>query len=277
MCSSDIPDTTPAQMQANALNYDLAMKNDARTDKALDYFQQRQIGVDADAKIATERAFKLAETTTEQGTDLYNYQKDVFRPVEQSLVAEAMRDSTPAYYEQFAQKAIASQAMAQANAQGQSERNLASMGVNPNSGAWQSQQRGLTLANAAQLGAVANESREKAESLGWAKRADVAGIGKGLVGAGNASYGLATQNNSAGTASTNAASAVAGANLGTATQYGGLATQGAGNAAQGYNDIYKTQVGAAGQSGGGLMGAVGNIAGQFAGSAAGSALIGSFL
>lgn len=277
MCSPDIPDTTPAQMQANQLNSDIAQQNLAMQKDALEYFKERQVGVDADAKTATERAFALAETTTAQGTDLYNYQKDVFRPVEQSLVAEAMRDSTPAYYEQYAQKAVASAALAQAGAQGQSERNLASMGVNPNSGAWASQQRGLTLANAASLGAVANESREKAEQLGWAKRADVAGIGKGLVGAGNASYAIASDSNKAGTGSTNAASAVAGANLGTPTQYGGLATSAAGNAAQGYNDIYKTQAGAAGSGGGGLAGAVGSLAGQFAGSAAGSALIAGFL
>lgn len=277
MCSPNIPDTSAAQMQANQLNYDLATKNMAMQDEALKYFKERQVGVDADAKIARDRAFELAETTTAQGTDLYNYQKEVFRPVEQSLVAQAMRESTPEYYEKYAQQAVAKQAMANDNARQQMEQNLASMGVNPNSGAFASAQRGLTLANAAGLGAVANESYDRAEGLGWARRADVAGIGKGLVGAGNASYGIATTNNSAGTGATNAATGLAGSTLGTATQYGGMAVQGANNAASGYNDIYRTQTSAAGQSGGGLMGAVGNMAGQWAGSAAGSAAIAAFI
>lgn len=278
MCSPDVPDTTPAQIQANQLNYDIAMKQFQMQDDALKYFKERQVGVDADAKIATDRAFGLAEVAQAQGTDLYNYQKDVFRPVEQSLVAQAMRESTPEYYEQYAQKAVAAQQSANANAQGAMERNMASMGVNPNSGTWSAQQRGLQMQNAAQLGGAANDSRDKAEALGWAKRTDVAGLGKGLVGAGNASYGIATQNNANGTSATNAATGLAASTLGTSTQYGGMAVSGANNAASGYNDIYKTQTNAAGQSsGGGLLGAVGNIAGQFAGSGAGSALLAGFL
>lgn len=277
MCSPDIPDTSAAQMQANQLNSDIAARQFQMQDDALEHFKQRQVRVDADAAIARDRAFEMAETTTKQGTDLYNYQKDVFRPVEQSLVAQAMRESTPEYYEKYAQQAVAKQAAANANAQQQMEQNMASMGVNPNSGAFQSNQRGLQLANAAGLGAVANDARDRADSLGWARRADVAGIGKGLVGAGNASYGLATQNNAAGTGATNAATGLAGSTLGTATQYGGLAVQGANNATNGYNDIYKTQVGASQNSGGGLMGAVGNIAGQFAGSATGAGIIGKFI
>lgn len=266
MCSPDIPDTSAAQMQANSLNSDIANRQFQMQQESLDYFKQRQVGVDADAKIATERAFELAETTTKQGTDLYNYQKDVFRPVEQSLVAQAMRDSTPEYYERYAQQAVAKQAMANANAQQQMEQNMASMGVNPNSGAFQAQQRGLQLANAAGLGAAANGARDQAENLSWARRADAAGIGKGLVGAGNASYGLATQNNAAGTGATNAATGLAASTLGTATQYGGMAVSGAANAAQGYNNIYSTQVGAAEKGGGGLMGAIGNVAGMWASS-----------
>lgn len=261
MCADNIPDTTPAQMQANQLNYDLAMKNAKMQDDAMQYFKERQVGVDADAKMASERAFKLAEISQEQGTDIYNYQKDVFRPVEQSLVAQAMRESTPEYYEQYAQKAVAAQQSANANAQGAMERNMASMGVNPNSGAWSAQQRGLQLANAAGLGAVANDSRDKAEALSYAKRTDVAGLGKGLVGAGNASYGIATQNNANGTGATNAATGLAASTLGTATQYGGMAVSGAQNASSGYNDIYKTQVNAASQAQSSTMSGLGSMAG----------------
>lgn len=277
MCSPDIPDTTPAQMQANQLNSDIAQKQLDLQTQTVDYMKTRQLGVDAITKQVADRELAMAEETQGQGKDLYDYQKSVFRPVEQSLVSQAMRESTPDYYEQYAQKAVAAQAAAQENAQGQTERNLASMGVNPNSGAFAAAQRGLTLANAAALGGVANDSRDKAEALGWAKRADVAGIGKGLVGAGNASYGLATAANSTAGSASNAASATAGSTIGTGAQYGGLAVSAAGNASQGYNDIYKTQANYAAGQGGGLSGAVGSIAGQYAGSAAGSALISSFI
>lgn len=277
MCQADIPDTTPAQMQANQMNSDIAQRQLELQNKTYDYMTNRQEGVDAITKQVMDRQLAMAEETQNQGRDLYNYQKDVFRPVEQSLVAQAMRESTPDYYEQYAQKAVAAQAGANANAQGQMERNLASMGVNPNSGAWQSAQRGVQLGNAAALGGVANDSRDRAEALGWAKKAEVAGIGKGLVGAGNASYGLASNANTSASSAANQASGTAGSTIGTGAQYGGLAVQGAGNAAQGYNNIYNTQVGASANQGGGLMGALGGVAGQFAGSAAGSGLIAGFL
>lgn len=277
MCAPDVPDTTPAQMQANQMNADIAQKQLDMQDKTYKYMMDRQEGVDAVTKQVTDRQMAMAEETQAQGRDLYDYQKSVFRPVEQSLVSQAMRESTPDYYEQYAQKAVAAQAGANANAQGQMERNLASMGVSPNSGAFASAQRGLQLANAAALGGVANDSRDRAESLGWAKKAEVAGIGKGLVGAGNASYALSSNANTSAGSAMNAASGTAGATIGTGAQFGGLAVSSAGNAAQGYNDIYKTQTSAAAQSGGGLMGAVGGIAGQFAGSANGSKALAAFI
>lgn len=277
MCSPDIPDTTGAQMASIETQKQIADRQFALQKESLDYFKERQVGLDATTEEVVRRQMAMAEETNKQGTEMYNYQKDVFRPVEQSLVSQAMRESTPEYYEQYVQKAVASTASAQRNAQGQTERNLSSMGVNPNSGAWQSQQRGLTLGNAAALGGVANDSRDKAESLSWARQAEVAGLGKGLVGAGNASYGLAANANNSAVGAANSATNTAAGTMGTATQYGGLAVQGSNNVTQAHNDIYKTAANASGQQGGGLGGALGSLAGQFAGSASGSAMIAGLL
>lgn len=265
MCSPDIPDTSAAQIESIKLQEKISDRQFDLQDEALAYFKQRQAGIDATADEVTKRQMAMAEETAAQGRDIFNYQKEVFRPVEQSLVSEAMRESTPEYYEQYAQQAMAAHAAAQANAQGQTERNLASMGVNPNSGAWASAQRGLQLGNAAAMGAVANDSRDRAEALGWAKKAEVAGLGKGLVGAGNASYGLATgANSAAASAGTNAASTAAGT-MGTPTQYGGLGVQSANNVTNAYNDIYRTKTAAAGQ-GSDLLGVVGQGLGMWASS-----------
>lgn len=265
MCSPDIPDTSAEQLESIRTSERIANRQFELQKEAMDYFKQRQVGIDATADEVTKRQLAMAEETAAQGRDIYNYQKEVFRPVEQSLVAEAMRESTPEYYEQYAQQAMAAHSAAQANAQGQTERNLASMGVNPNSGAWASAQRGLQLGNAASMGAVANDSRDRAEALGWAKKAEVAGLGKGLVGAGNASYGLATGANSAAASAGTNASSTAAATMGTPTQYGGLAVQGANNVTGAYNDIYRTKTAAGGQ-GSDLLGVVGQGLGMWASS-----------
>lgn len=257
---------TDAQYASIELQERMAREDRAMQKEQFDYFKQRQVGVDKTAEEVTRRELALAEETAAQGKDLYEYQKEVFRPVEEALVGQAMRESTPEYYERYVQQAMATQAQAQANAQGQTERIMASMGVNPNSGAYQSQQRGLALANAAQMGGVANESRDRAESLGWARRAEVAGLGKGLVGAGNASYGLATQSNGAAVAATNGANGQAMQGLGTPTQYGQLGNAGMNSVIQGRSDIYANtaKAYAATQAGiGQAAGAFGSLTAQY--------------
>lgn len=264
MCSPDIPDTSAEHREAIASNERISNRQFELQEEALNYFRDRQGRVDQVTEQVTDRQLRLAEETAAQGRDLYDYQKEVFRPVEQSLVAEAMRESTPEYYEQYAQQAVAQQAQANANAQAQTEQSLASMGVNPNSGAYASGMRGLQLANAAGLGAVANESRDRAEALGWARRAEAAGLGKGLVGAGNASYGLATGANTAASNATNQASQTAGSTMGNPAQYGQLGLQAAGNAVNAYGDIYRAQASAAGSGGGSaLTGALGTALGYY--------------
>lgn len=244
MCSSSpsMPDPNPgmifqAQVQSQIGNRYLSMQ-----DQLMDYYKQRQQYVDKISTDVINQQMDLAQQTADQGTDLYNYQKDVFRPVEQSLVADAMRTSTPAAYEKYAQEAVAQVAAANANASGQAQRALTSMGVNPNSGAFAAGQRGIQLSNAAALGSTANAARDQAENLGWARRADVAGLGKGLVGAGNASYGLTQSGLNSASGAANQASQTAGTTIGTPAQFGALGVQAHANSANTYADIYKTQM-----------------------------------
>lgn len=262
MCAPDVPDTSKETMAGIELQERIAEKNFARSEEQFNYFKERQTEVDRVAAEATQRQLAISEETAAQGRDLYNYQKDVFRPVEQSLVAQAMRESTPEYFERYASEAVAKQAAGNANAQGQTERAMASMGVNPNSGAYMAAQRGLQLSNAAGLGAVSNTARDQAESLAWARRADVAGIGKGLVGAGNASYGLASGANSSASSITNAATTTAAGTQGTSSTYGSLGLNASQGATKARTDIYNTQVSNMGDGGAGLAGAAMGMAGM---------------
>lgn len=242
MCSPDIPDTSAQHMAAINAQSAASERAYGLQEKALKTFEERQTKVDKVSEEVVRRQMELAEQNAEQGTEFINYQKQVFRPIEQSLVAEAMRESTPEYYEQYAQKAVAAQQAAQANAQASTERNLASMGVNPNSGAWASAQRGLQMNNAAALGAVANESRDKAEALGWAKKAEATGLGKGLVGAGQASYGLATGANASAAGTSNQTNQAAAATLGSPTAWGAQGIQAGQGAISGHNSVYGAQM-----------------------------------
>lgn len=237
----DIPDTSPTQQLAIASQERIAEKQLGQQDRMFDYFRSRQDRLDPLEESITRRQMGIAEDTASQGRDLFNYQQRVFRPVEESLVAQSMAESTPSFYERYAQEAAARIATGQATAEAGFERDMSGMGVNPNSGAYAAGRRGLQLSDAAQRGAGMNEARDRAEALGWARRADIAGLGKGLVGAGNASYGLAIQGNSSALTGANETTRTAASTLGTPMQYGQMGMQASMNAGTLSNDIYRTQ------------------------------------
>lgn len=128
----------------------------------------------------------------QQAQDYYNYQQQTFRPVEQGLVADATRFSTEGYREQQAREAAAAAGRAFGITQDAAGRAAAARGVNPNSGA------GLALQSQNMLGLAAGRAnamtgaRNQAEQMGWARRMDVTGLGRGLAGASTAAYSGAT-------------------------------------------------------------------------------------
>lgn len=270
MCGSGpkIPDPTQAQLAQIASTermHALAME---QADRQFDLNFARQQELDAFTKEVTARQMEIADEIHAQGQDIFDYQKRVFRPIEESLAAEAMRESTPAYYEMYAQQAMANQAMANQNAQDQMTRQQQAMGINPNSGAYLANQRQMQLANAAGLGMVANESRDRAEALGWAKRAEAAGIGKGLENAGLGAFQLALQGHGGALTGAQGTDQQATNAMGTPLDYQRLGLQATTAGMQASNDIYKTQVNAAmaaGQRNNGLFGALGTGLGMWAG------------
>ena len=184
--------------------------------------QQQQMGLAAEqsalARSVAEQQMEAQRQQMRQAQDYYQYQQETFRPVERGLVADAQRFNTEAYREQLAAQAAAAASQAFGQTQAMSQRAMAARGVNPNSPA------GVALAQQANLGLAAQRAgamtgaRQQAEQLGWARRMDVTGLGRGLAGASLGAYQGAT-----------GAGQAAGGALGTAAGlYGGSA--GAGSA-----------------------------------------------
>ena len=140
----------------------------------------------------------------QQAQDYYDYQRNTFRPVEQGLVRDAERFNTEGYREQLAGQAAAAAGRAFGVQQEMGQRAMAARGVNPNSGAAMALQAQGNLGLAAQRANAMTGARTQAEQLGFARRMDVTGLGRGLAGASTAAYGGAT---GAGTAGMNVAMA----------------------------------------------------------------------
>jgi hypothetical protein len=141
----------------------------------------------------------------EMARDYYDYQRDTFRPLEESIVADAQNFNTEAYREQLASQAAADAGLAFGRTQRANERAMASMGVNPNSGRFAGVNAASNLGLAANRAAAMTGTRRQAEQLGYARSLDAAGLGRNLSGASLAAYGGATASGSA--AGSNAQSA----------------------------------------------------------------------
>ena len=128
----------------------------------------------------------------DQARDYYNYQRDVFRPLERSIVQDAQDFNTEAYREQLASQAAADAGRAFGLSQQQNQRAMAAMGINPNSGRFAGMQQAAGLQQAATRAAAMTGTRRQAEQMGYARQLDAAGLGRGLAGASLGAYGGAT-------------------------------------------------------------------------------------
>jgi hypothetical protein len=185
---------------------------------------------------------------TRQAQNYFAYQQQTFRPVEQGLVRDAERFSTEGYREQMAGQAAAAAGRAFGVQQDMGQRAMASRGVNPNSGAGMALQAQGNLGLAAQRANAMTGARTQAEQLGFARRLDVTGLGRGLAGASTAAYGGATS----------AGSAAMGNQMAPGTQYGQLSSGARGIASTLYTGANQAAMGAQGN----YMGLLGGLVGM---------------
>jgi hypothetical protein len=127
----------------------------------------------------------------------------------------------------MAQRAAADVQQAFQGAQGQSNREMARRGINPNSGAAISNMNANALRLASASAGAQTSARSQAEQMGYARRLEVTGLGRGLAGAANAAYGGATSAGSAG--------------LNTSMAPGNQYQQGMAGAGQTYGNILNNQ------------------------------------
>lgn len=210
----------------------------------------------ADSQIAAQQE-QLA-----QARDYYDYQKSTFRPVEQQIVADAQNFNTAAYRDQIASQAAADAALAFGKTQSASQRAMASMGVNPNSGRFAGLSAANNLGLAAQRSAAMTGSRTQAEQMGYARQLDAAGLGRNLPGLSLSAYGGASSAGSAAGQGLYAAGNNYMAGIGA-----GAATVGSGHSMniQGQSAILNTQAGVYNNSNDSILGDIGGLLGGISG------------
>lgn len=164
----------------------------------LDFSKQQYAEIAPLARRVADQQMAAQEQQMRQAQDYYNYQQETFRPLERGLVADAMNFSTADYREQQAREAAAAAGRAFGITQDAAARAAAARGVNPNSGAGMALQSQNMLGLAASRANAMTNARNQAEQMGYARRLEVTGLGRGLAGAATAAYQGATGAGSAG-------------------------------------------------------------------------------
>lgn len=164
----------------------------------LDFAKQQYAEMKPLAQQVASQQMAAQAQQMQQAKDYYDYQVNTFRPLEQGLVTDAQKFNTAAYQEQMAQKAAADVQQAFQGAQGVSMREATRRGINPNSGAFGAASNANALKLAAATAGAQTGARTQAEQMGWARRLDAAGLGRGLAGSSAAAYAGATGAGTAG-------------------------------------------------------------------------------
>ena len=196
----------------------------------LDFSKQQYAEMKPIAERVANQQLASQEQQMKQAQEYYDYQQNTFRPVERGLVAQAQEYDTEANRERIAAQAAADTARAFGTAEGMTSRNLARRGVGPGSGNAMAMQNQNALSLASARAGAMTGARNQAEQIGYARKLDAVGLGRGLAGASTAAYGAATGAGSAG--------------LGSSMAPGGQYMGGLAQAGQTYGSILNSQTSA---------------------------------
>ena len=186
---------------------------------------------EADRQFARDNAVWWRDLAKEQynkqdakAEEYYNRWKEVYKPIEDSLVADAAKYNTSAEAERQAQAAIGDYATQFANQRQAQNMQMQAYGLNPTAGAYQAQNKSLGLNEAALKAAAANQARQAAESLGWQKKTQLAALGQQYIG-------NSMQQQQAGAGAVQGMGGLANQAIGQASQFGQLGAQNISNLA----------------------------------------------
>lgn len=252
---------------------DAAMRSAELGQQQLDWFKnwyetegRAQQAQEADLnKRVIDQSMSIAGDQQRIANETYDYQKGTFRPLEQSVVADAQKFNAPDYGDRKAAEAAAGVESAVAQAQAGVTRDMARRGVAPSAGVAAALAQDVALRGAAMKAGAATTARDTADQLGFARRMDAASLGRGLAGQNTAAATLAlgAGGQASGVLSQQGANQRAGLGA-VSTGYSGAigANQGAANI---LNSQWTTQVNAASQANAAKLGVIGTIAGAGAG------------
>jgi len=138
-----------------------------------------------------EQALRVGETAEQRSNQQWQDYLDTYQPIERQMAKEAMAEGSPEQQETEAAKARAGVAGSYEAARAAGGRDLARMGVNPNSGRFGDFALQAGHSQASSEAGASNFARDAARARGIALRSGVSQFGRGMPQTGIASDSLA--------------------------------------------------------------------------------------
>lgn len=184
------PDPNPGMIASADAAREIAGIQKQTADEMLAFYKQQYADLKPIFEKVTNAELEMMSANKARADEYSAYEKETFRPLEKSIVADAENFATEGKREAMATQAAADVNTAATSARAQEGRALSRMGVSPNSGRFAALNNQLTLGQAAVSSGAMTKSRETSENMAFARKMDAAGLGRNLAGNASTAYGV---------------------------------------------------------------------------------------
>jgi len=177
---SEAPEADPRIGEAALMNAETGREWLEFAREQFDIANERQAELDELTKLIGQQQIEMSDRQMRWSEEDRKRYKDLFQPIEEQFVRDATEWDSP---ERQAQRAAEAKSDVLQNAAAQraaSQRQAASMGVNPASGRFQGLDRAGELQTALAAAGAQNQARDQVRKEGMAMRADAVNVGRGL-------------------------------------------------------------------------------------------------
>lgn len=186
--SSSAPSADPRIGEAAIKNVELGNEWLDFAKSQSEVANERQKTTDALTTRVTEQALATAEKNNAIADEQYAYYKDTFQPVEKQMVDEANNYDSAERKDAVAGQAAMEVGKQFAATRDANTRNMARMGINPNSGKFQASANSTAVQEALGKASASTKARTDAENMGIMLRKDAANFGRNMTGTAAQAY-----------------------------------------------------------------------------------------
>lgn len=210
--------------------------------ETLDFYKKQYEEIKPVLNQIMQSELDTAQANKQRADEYAAYERTTFRPVEQELVRQAQEYDTEGKRERMATQAAGDVSQAFGVARGQQNRELAAVGLRPDSNRFAALNQNLLTQEALARAGASTRARTDAENLGYARMQDAASLGRNLASNASTAYGVALSANQGGRTTATTGGEFMGKGYGQTSQIYGNAANAYGTAGNIYGQEYNSRM-----------------------------------